>query len=543
MVPTETETTPQANSRQRWTEVALIILVCFVQGGDPTPAVNESHYLPKAKHYWQPEWCAGDAFLESADAHLVFYWTIGWLTTLFSLPTVAWMGRLLAWLAFAWSWQRLSTTILGARYASVLSATLFVWLTSNMNFAGEWVVGGVEGKCFAYAAVLCGLAELARGRWHRVWPWLGLGGAFHVLVGGWSAIVVAFVWLLEPREKRARLVPMLPSLVVAACLALPGLVPALQLSTAGNELANQEAAGIYVFERLPHHLAPLSEPTKYLKLRTTRFALPLFVFLLLWQVLQMQGSVDKNPSRAVALQRICIFAAASFLICVAGLLWEGCTVAYPRLSAQLLRYYWFRLADVGVPLGAVFLVGHWLEALYCRHSKLAAPALTLALCLAGWNLLGTSIDRWQLPVAPAEKKIPASLAWQEACRWAADHSSPADLFLVPRNSQSLSWHAARKSLVTWKDVPQDTNSLLNWYFTYQDVFLYKDEFGEWVPYSSLAEQGTTRIHYLASKYKVDYLITNEYPPLDFPPVFTNAWYTIYDVRNTHLQQQDEASDE
>ena len=27
-----------------------------------------------------PAWCAGDLFLESDDAHLVFYWTIGWLS-------------------------------------------------------------------------------------------------------------------------------------------------------------------------------------------------------------------------------------------------------------------------------------------------------------------------------------------------------------------------------------------------------------------------------------------------------------------------------
>ena len=170
--------------RQRWLEIALIVVVCFVHGGSPPPQTNESHYLPKARHYWEPEWCAGDPFLESADAHITFYWTVGWLTQFFSLPTVAWIGRIIAWVAFAWSWQRLCRSVFQARYLSVLAAGLFIWLTSAMNFAGEWVVGGVEGKCYAYACVFAGLTAMAQGRWLQVWPWMGLGGCIS-RTGGW----------------------------------------------------------------------------------------------------------------------------------------------------------------------------------------------------------------------------------------------------------------------------------------------------------------------------------------------------------------------
>ncbi|MGE3777249.1 MAG: hypothetical protein AB7F89_08700, partial [Pirellulaceae bacterium] len=63
-----------------WLEWCLIFALLFVVGGTLPPDVNESHYLAKAKHYWNPDWCPGDPFLESADAHLAFYWLIGWLT-------------------------------------------------------------------------------------------------------------------------------------------------------------------------------------------------------------------------------------------------------------------------------------------------------------------------------------------------------------------------------------------------------------------------------------------------------------------------------
>ena len=67
--------------RRAWLEVALVFVVCFVAGGAPAPHVNEAHYLAKAKHYWQPDWCPHDPFLESGNAHLTFTWTVGWWTS------------------------------------------------------------------------------------------------------------------------------------------------------------------------------------------------------------------------------------------------------------------------------------------------------------------------------------------------------------------------------------------------------------------------------------------------------------------------------
>ena len=98
------------------------------------PHVNETHYLAKAKQYWQPDWCAGDLFLESGKAHLTFYWTVGVLTKWFALPTVAWIGRLAAWLALAIAWQRLNRTVTGLPLRAVLSAMLLVTLIDWTNF-------------------------------------------------------------------------------------------------------------------------------------------------------------------------------------------------------------------------------------------------------------------------------------------------------------------------------------------------------------------------------------------------------------------------
>src|SRR5207248_1926402 len=134
---------------------------------------NEPHYLSKAKHYWDAGWCAKDFFCNTSDAHQVFYWSFGWLTRWLSLAQVAWCGRLLTWALLAWAWRRLSVAlVVGAGYA-VLTAGLFIAMNDHFQMAGEWIVGGVEAKGFAYVLVLVALEALVRGRWTACILWLG----------------------------------------------------------------------------------------------------------------------------------------------------------------------------------------------------------------------------------------------------------------------------------------------------------------------------------------------------------------------------------
>ena len=519
----------------RWLEIALIFTVFFVVGGAPAPHVNESYYLTKAKHYWEPQWCAGDPFLESADAHLVLYWTIGWLAKWFSLPTVAWIGRSTAWLLLAISWQRLSSQVVRRPFFAVLTAMLFTTLIDKTNFAGEWVVGGVEGKCFAYAFVFWGLSALAAGRWRATWPWLGLAGAFHVLVGGWATLVAGLVWVTEPQKKRTPLLSMLPSLALGGVLALPGVVPALQLTQGVSAETATEANEIYVFERLSHHLAPLALPSKELLKKATRYGKLVIIFSLLWLLTRNKNELKQEDSSGLnrsglsrpALNRLMRFAWGSLALSVFGLAWELATWNHPAQAAKLLKYYWFRLADIAVPLAVALAVGWLASVMLERRPKWAALLLFVMVSFPAWILLDTSIVRYRNPIPPADRKMKDPLAWKEACLWARKNTPSNALFLVPRGSQSFEWYAHRKGLVTWKDVPQDAASLISWRDRYFDVFARKEEKGSRRSFSSFADQGAGRIAKLAQKYQIDYVITKEFPPLLLPAVYSNRAYRIY----------------
>src|SRR5262249_33755928 len=136
-------------SRTRFARVPQIValwlsfLACSLIRA-PIPAVNEPHYLVKARYYWQPEWCRGDLFLESANPHVVFYETFGWLAAAFNFETAALIGRIAGLLLLAIGWDRLLSQTLPGRWGPLAAAWLFLLLQAGGNFAGEWLVGGVE---------------------------------------------------------------------------------------------------------------------------------------------------------------------------------------------------------------------------------------------------------------------------------------------------------------------------------------------------------------------------------------------------------------
>lgn len=511
-----------AHRTMRWLEIALIFVVFFVVGGDPPPHVNESHYLVKAKHYWNPDWCAGDLFLESADPHLLFYETIGALTQWFRLPVVAWLGRCAVWLCLAASWQYLSNTILPRRYLSCVTALCFAVIQSRFHFAGEWVIGGVESKCIAYAFVFWGLAEVARGRWLRVWPLMGMASAFHVLVGGWSCLAAFAVWATERGASRPRLLTLGPSIALGAVLALVGVIPSLQLATDVSPETRTQANLIYVFQRLPHHLAPLTLPAPELTTRSLSFLAALAAFGFIWRKCS-----DNAPDELARIQR---FAWVAVLIATTGLVIEIAAWNHPALAASLLKYYWFRLADVAVPLALALSLG-W----YCfAESRPVTTAQTwcvaLVVLLPALLVLQNAAASYLDNTPPADVRITAPGDWRDACMWARRHTPPGSLFLIPRSGQSFKWYADRADYCNYKDVPQDAQSLVEWYARCQEVFYYQDPWGETTAYGALGEIGTDKIRALCMREDIDYVLAEEYPPLQLPVVYANDSYKIYDVR-------------
>jgi hypothetical protein len=548
----------------RWlgaAELALVFVVFFLHGAWPVPDVNEPYYLGKAIHFWNPNWIPADTFLDSADTHEVFYFTFGWLSLWLPPVWLAWTGRLLTWGLLAWAWRRLSFAFIPRRWFSVLTAALFVCLQERYHMAGEWVVGGVEAKGFAYVLVFLGLEALVRNRWSRAWLLLGGAAAFHVLVGGWSVVAAGIGWLVLGHDRPA-LRPMVPALLGGFALSLPALVPCLGLTWGVDPAVVSRANEIYVFERLSHHLVPSRFP-------------PTFVdrFLLLVVLLLVLDWITPTDGRR---RRLRAFVAGALVI--AGVGWgvsllEG---ASRPLAASLLRFYWFRLSDVAVPLAVALVAARYAAYAFStdraekgdrrpfRGSLVRASGtgvtrkgrlspfspLAVAVLVAALDLGGRALQRTHYTVPRADhladqtdwaSRASSYAAWRVACAWIADSGEiPHDArFFTPKMSETFKWYAGRSEVATWKDIPQDAQSIVTWWDALHTIYATPDRHGDFRWHNSLAESLAMRspqqLMRLQARYQADYVLTVRWPRLPLPVVYENWRYVIYRLSRADLE--------
>jgi len=448
-------------------EVLLVVAFFFAVAGIAPPAINEAHYFAKSKNYWNPNWCARDLFASSGNPHLLFHLTFGAFTSWLSLEASAWVGRLIGWTIIAIGLRALTVAITD-RPLAVLAVAL-IWLAGvdGFNLAGEWVIGGIEGKVPAYGFLLLALRMMIVGQWRWVWPLLGVASAFHVLVGGWSVIAAMLVYGCHGRNQASLRSQWMP-LVVGGLIAAVGVYPAIALTHGVANETVTAAARIYSYERLTHHLLPSALNQEWY----VRHGFLTFVTGLACWIL-------RRDQRFVVIRTFTIGAVS---IAVLGLM-VGLLPQYePDLAARLLRYYWFRLTDAVVPLTLALA---WVRLpIVIRASYLLQCSRAAVAIAALWIVGSHAVETTRMTVVTDSGRVVSAVGmntrsdnrqrvvsdWISVCEW-VDRTLPQDeILLTPRNQHTFKWYANRAEVVNWKDVPQDAESLVEWSRRFYDVF-------------------------------------------------------------------------
>ena len=536
---------PEA-SRGGWAragiEVLAILAVFAAAGAWPVPDVNETAYLTKARHFTDATWCQGDFFLETPDAHGVFYLLMGPIAAAVSLEQAAWIGRWLGWLSLACGFRWATLPLLAGTWPKILAAALFSLALRHTTAAGEWVIGGCESKVFAWALVLAAVGEIGRGR--LAWAWLALGAAtaLHPIVGGWGLVALVMSWcggFLTHRSNGDSGSPpaapknaLLASVVLVSAgllLAAAGVVPALGLSAGADAAMRAAAAKIHVVERLSHHLL----------LRTFADGMVArhLLAILLWWLVRGRRPAASPPEQA-ARTRVDRFILASLVISLAGVAISLLEPFAANAAYSLLRFYWFRLADVLVPFGlataaaAVLMNDSALGVLLPARPAVTRAAVAVLLCLD----LAHESRHWPLPgrtglMARSDTKVDAP-AWRNICEWVADNTPADACFLTPRGAASFTWWTGRREVVGWKNSPQDARSLVEWRKRFVDCFSRDGNFANME--RSTAALGPDRLRSAAEQYGATHAII----PLDVPGVDTlpferlhaNRGYAVYRLK-------------
>ena len=496
-------------------EIALIVLVFYLHVPGAPPEPNEPSYLGKARHYWDPNWASGDLFLESANAHWVFYALFGWVTLDVSFATAAWIGRLATWICLAWAWRNLSSTLLPGRGIAVLTAALYVALNERFQLAGEWVVGGVEAKGFAYACVFAAVASLVRSQWKRSLVWTGVASAIHPVVGLWCGVCLTSSWLLAGRE-RPSVMAMVPGIVTGGLIAAVGVVPALMMDMTADATTRAAAHAIYVFGRLRHHLLPETFPTFFVIRHLLLFAV--WIAVAWW------------TPRTDAWRRLRGLVWGAVFIAATGVAIDLITRFDADLRAALLRFYWFRTTDALLPLGVALGSVTVARSISEVRPRLRQVLLGCLCVFAAIHLMEYDGQwRWQHRVPRGERAVDVA-DWQDVCQWIKQNTPSDAVFITPRSSQTFKWRTDRAEVATWKDLPQDAESIVAWDQRLRRLRLPPEERRERAGRESLAWLGAERLLEAGSDYGATYVVTEGRAELALPIVYRNGAYAVYELQ-------------
>jgi hypothetical protein len=211
----------------------------------------------------------------------------------------------------------------------------------------------------------------------------------------------------------------------------------------------------------------------------------------------------------------------------------------------LLRFYWFRLADVAVPLAlAISTAAALADDATCRRLFPVPPAVIrgIASLLLAADVAAES-NHWPLPgrtvVARGDSKVEAA-AWADICAWARDHLPPGTCVLTPRGAASFTWQTGLPEVVAWKNSPQDAASLVAWRQRIIDCFSADGTMRDME--RSTATLGAQRMRDVAFRYEARIAIVPLDAPglaeLPFERLHANDRYAV--IRITPVAQGDES---
>ena len=481
----------------------------------PVPAVNEPHYFGKAEHFWNLNFAPGDLFLESSNPHLVFYVVFGWLMLWLPPPIVAWIGRVVGYGLLAAGWTALCRVVTGRAATALPAAALFLLFAAVGNFSGEWLVGGIESKTFAYGLLFYGLAWQCERRLLAAAAALGVATAFHPVVGVWGVLCASVAEvagrLILHRRKSSIRQDFAAGLLALLC-SLPGLVPAVAALGGSNPTAAARANYLQVFVRLKHHL----DPSQFAPAAYALYLMLLGGWLGMLWLRRKRIAVDTGPELLLSL-----FVVTSVLVAAVGVAigWHAgsaWTMPHRDLRAWLLKFYPFRLADVFLPLAFAIAAARWLEDWqFCGSGRRIVINL-LTVGMLATALLLPSVDRSPDRLTPA-----AHADWVAVSGFIREQTPTDALVISPPMTWGFRWHARRAEYVDHKDMPQDTAALLEW----------ERRFGvlhNWTAALTKRPISAADLQELRRLTGADYLVApRNYGPVEAPPVYANSRYRLF----------------
>lgn len=518
--------------------VPVVIVFCFLCAGFLFRGImglnNEVHHLPLAKQHIKPDWLAGDFYYsEDSGYRLLFQNILGRVVVEWGFLKASIAGRLVGYGLLAVAFVGLARMLRFGTVSLLLALSLFLVNPEQGAVAGEWLVGGIEPKVFAYALCLMAIPVLFRGNYPLAAVLLGLATSFHVLVGGWF-LVACVTWVVFCGESRIRIRTVLYCTVFYLFWGGFGSLSIYkELTSMVNSVNALDSSYLYVFMRNPHHLNPLSWGS------LNWFILFIYSVSFLCAY-KMMASIEYYSNNDGSCGNI--FNLNKLVLCSMSFFAAGLLVSFGGRSEIFLKYYPFRVGDILLPLAVCFSFVYLMNQKYILKStsKIKITLIVIIITLYSHNIYANVKAFINIENFPSEDQL-ASAEWKEMCDWIRHNTAPHSLVVSPPSElESFAWLSERPTLVKFRFVPSSkTGRVDEWYNRLVDLsggrdlkgFVRRDRDPRAIiaaeldiGYRTLSLEAMMRI---MDKYGAKYWVTHAGHAVDLPVVHSNSQYILY----------------
>lgn len=456
--------------------IAVLLLLCLNFLGLNMHS-NEEMYLALAKQFYQPDFLPNSFNLTQFPSNRILYQYIaGYMLDYLSFEHTALLGRAVLCFLIAFPIAK----IIKIFDLSLIEGLflLQVFFFSNQAFFSEsWIFLSFESKCISYVFVFWAMFCLLNNQLNISIILLAIATWFHVLVGGWTFLIV-FIYMIFKRSTLKQLFSrgLIYTILVAPMIWYLSQEILLNTTSVINGI---HIDWIYTQYRNPHHTSPF--------LKFENFAEGI-MFLIAWGIISFSFFTKLEQP---VLKRINVFnlVTIGFLLLSLGVAWfdeHGVfTKFYPFRPNTLLKFFiifemamvlklWILKADFSPYINASLLI--------FLIPFLSSPVYSL-------------VQSYDQPSKNA-------MLWDDFTRHIQQNTPKDAVFLIYTGSKDhhgdgyLSFHrkTQRDCLVQHKFVPSGGNQIYDWYVRTQE----KNKLAGHLEY--LTE--------LNKKYRLDYLISN-----------------------------------
>ncbi len=485
---------------------------------------NEMDVIPYGYALFNSSWIENDWYLHLEILYrLPFGYVSGFFVHLFGFMPTIFYGRIISYVLFSFAYLNLLKATKTDFIAGCAGLMIFLTYFPTGMYAGEWIIGGLETKVFAYSFALLAIGSALKKQYLSAFLYSGLSLSLHLLIGGYHLIcftsILAYQACYEDLSVKEIFRKCYPFLIGG----IWGLVCVFSyLFTPIDEELSRLGWDVYVHIRVPFHVLP-------------KFHFEALFFPSIFSVINVAVLFLLKKD---GLKILSFYALITVLISGIGILF------YLLGDQSLLRFYFFRYNDAIQPFLTILILG----SLFSNHSidfikvfgdrvktdqvlpMLILVSVAILFVLKKEPNIRELFDPQSYRLTAIAKKNTPNI---KMSKWIGKNTSEDAVFIVPIDWETFYIDTNRALFVSWKHAPQKPEDLAEWYKRIQLLNRGENLFEKNIDHRKVIAtnyQNLTKDELLQLKESypsVTHLVFSSSIMLDFPEVYRTNDFVLY----------------